>query len=510
MSTSPAKPAARSRWRGPLLALGVLAALLVALELALRASVHVPAVRDRPLVGALGQPAHFGDPACDEAYWNVVHWRTAADDTRGHPRHDRRLGWRSGRLSAGSLEHRDEAALGGRRPVLLFGDSFAEGIWPDTVDDFSALFARSDLAADFALLNHGSGGYGLDQIALLVGDVLPRYVERRPVVLVSLLVDDDIDRCVLAFRVWPKPRLSVVDGRLVGEQRPVPTLAEYLERHGALGALLVDDFAAGLARRVRGDRRAALEAEKQALARALLERTVADLRGAGVEFLFVLFRQGRSIADPQACGWRARLCVETLDRLAAPWVDVGPALREHAARSGREVWAYFLPSEHRGAGHYNALGDAVAFEVLREGLREHLGLGRGGDLRVPQGARPLDRGAASARWSADDVRLAQLGLAPPFLELERGLAWELDAARALRAQAHVVGAGTLELVARRDGAEVARWPLTADAPAELAIDVRGARTLELVPDAFADGEPPRVVLREVALELEGRRAPPTR
>jgi hypothetical protein len=510
MSTSRASQSPRRRWRGPLLALCVSAALIVALELTLRLAVHSAAVRDWPLLGVLGDPANFGEPASDEAYWNVVHWRTAAHDTRGHPRHDRRLGWHSGRLASGTLEHADEGALDGRRPVLLFGDSFAEGIWPETADDFTTLFARSDLADAFALLNHGSGGYGLDQIVLLLSDVLPRHAGRRPLALVSLLVDDDIDRCVLAFRVWPKPRLAIEGGRLIGEERPVPTLGEYLEHHQALGGLWIDDFGSHLWRRLDGSGRAGLEGEKQALARALLERAVGELRGAGVEFLFVLFRQGNSIQDPAACGWRARLCVETLDRLDAPWVDVGPAIAAHAARSGRQVWDYFLPAGHRGAGHYAPLGDAIVFEVLREGLREHLGLGRGGDLRVVHDVRPLGREAACARWSAADVQLARAGLEGPFLELGGGLVWDLDEARELRALVHLVGEGALEVVARRDGEVIGRWPLASQAPVALTLELRGARTLELEPDGFAGDGPPRVVLREVALELEGRRAPPTR
>lgn len=510
MSTSRARPSPRRRWRGPLLALCVWAALLAALELVLRVGVHSAAVRDWPLLGALGDPANFGDPASDEAYWNVLHWRTAADDTRGHPRHDRRLGWHPGQLASGTLEHSAEVTLGDRRPVLLFGDSFAAGIWPETVDDFTLLFERTDLAEDFALLNHAAGGYGLDQIVLLLSEVLPRHAGRRPVVLVSLLVDDDIDRCVLAFRVWPKPRLSVEAGRLVGEQRPVPTLGEYLEHHQALGALWIDDFTARLWRRVDASGRAGLEREKQALARALLERAVSELRGAGAEFLFVLFRQGSSIHDPAAGGWRARVCIETLDGLGAPWVDVGPALAAHAARTGRAVWDYFLPDEHRAAGHYDPLGDAVVFEVLREGLREHLGLGRGGDLRVVQDVRPLGGGAAIARWSAQDVQLARAGLEGPFLDLHRGLEWALDDALSLRALVHLVGEGRVELIARRDGAEIGRWPLAPLAPVALALELRGARTLELRPEGFAGDAPPRVVLREVALELEGRDAPPTR
>lgn len=501
---------ARSRRRGVLLALGLLLALGGLLEIALRVALHVPAAQSWPVLGALGEPGNFGAHDGDEAYWEARAWRGPAWGLRGHGEHDARLGWRSRRFAAGDLAHVLEPELAGRTPVLLFGDSYAEGMAPDTADDFPRLFARTELADRYAMLNYGAGGYGLDQIVLLLEGALARHAERRPLVLLSLLVDDDLDRCVLAFRVWPKPRLRLEDGRLVGEDEPVPSMPEYLERESAFAPLHLTPFLGALWARVDGARAGRREAEKQALARALLERAVAALRAADAHFLVVLFRHGESLEDARASGWRAALVGEVLDGLGAPWVDVGPAFAAHRALSGRTTWEYFLPPEHPGAGHYNALGDALAFEVVREGLREHLGLGRGGELRVAQDVRPLAGEAPIARWRESDRELEQLGLRPPFLEVGAGLVWELREARELRVRVQVLGADVARVAVLHDGEAGEALECLGGEAREVVLDLRGTRRLEWVPSAREGSAAPRVVLSELEIENLGRFAPPLR
>ena len=113
-------------------------------------------------------------------------------ERRGPPRFDSRLGW----VSRGVLDdydHERRAELAGRRPVLLFGDSFAACV-TEPVDCWQGWFARSERRDDEMLLNYGAGGYGLDQIALLAQSALDRWHAERPRILIGILVDDDIDR----------------------------------------------------------------------------------------------------------------------------------------------------------------------------------------------------------------------------------------------------------------------------------------------------------------------------
>jgi hypothetical protein len=150
--------------------------------------------------------------------------------------YDRRLGWLTHHITPGTYAHVDGGAprapvapgsRSERRPVLLFGDSFAQGVTAPPAQ-FQELFERTHLAGELQLVNYGVGGYGFDQICLLAELALPQWVEREPVVLMSLLVDDDIDRCRLSIRSWPKPRYRMVDGEPVLAVSEVPTTAEYM------------------------------------------------------------------------------------------------------------------------------------------------------------------------------------------------------------------------------------------------------------------------------------------
>jgi hypothetical protein len=513
-------PARRGRrWRGALAALLASALALGVLEATLRVAVNVPASHRVPGLWSLSRPTRFGDAATDDAYWEAHSLLGPAWGRREHGDHDARLGWRSIFFRAGDLEHVDEAALGERRPLLFFGDSYAEGIAPETRNDFPALFAHTELAREFAMLNYGVGGYGFDQIVLLLSDALARHAERAPVAIVSLLLDDDLDRCVLSFRSWPKPRLRLEDGRLAGADRPVPRMAEYFEQRSALEPLYLAPFLGTLWERARPNH--AREREKQELARALLQRAVEDLRAAGVEGLFVFFRHGGSLDDPHATGWRRELCTQVLDGLGAAWVDVGPAFAAHRALAGRATSDYFLPPGHSSSGHYNALGDALAFEVVREGLRAHLGLGQGGTLLLAQDVRSRAGLAPTARWRELAPELEPLGLRSPFLDLDldaegRGaLTWELrGAATALSARVDLLdcadGPCAVRLTAQVDGAPAGEWSLSARAPLQLVLELGDVRRLTLAAEASHGATRTRVVLSEVTLESACRIAPPLR
>lgn len=516
-----ARPSRRRLWRILLLVPGVLVLSLGLFEATLRLAIHQPASQRVPGLWALSRPSHFGAYGSDDAHWEVLSLSGPAWARRGHRDHDERLGWRSAQFRAGDLEHVREAELGERRPMILLGDSYAEGVAPQTQDDFPALLARSELAGEFLMLNYGVGGWGLDQIALLLPGVLQRHAARRPVVLVSFLLDDDLDRCILSFRSWPKPRLRLEDGRLVGAERPVPSTAEYFAERSALEPLYLWPFLRTLWGRVDASRARAQEREKQELARALLRSMVADLRAAEVDFLFVLFRYSSSIEWPDSTGWRRQVCGEVLDELEAPYVDVGPAFALHRSLVGRATADYFLPPDHPIPGHYNPLGDALAFETVLEGLHEHHGLGRGGNLHLAQDVRSIAGREPTASWLERSGDFDALGLKPPWVEMDLdadgrgGLTWELrGAASSLRARVHLLGdtagGGAVRLRVRRDGVDADAWTILEGEPLEFALDLADVRRLELVADERRGDPALRVVLGEVALEFAGRVAPPIR
>lgn len=485
------------RW--PVRALRVLLAVgfgLVCAELGLRFAVLTDASAGWALAYRLGLPAAFGSPRDDNAYWEVSFLGQPPAAQLDHPDFDPYLGWTSYSPVGPDNAHPGESTLDGRRPLLLFGDSFGLGVPGATSGDFESQFDASTLSREFALLNFASGGYGLDQILLSLRRSVERLEAQRPVVVASLYVDDDIDRCVLSFRCWPKPRLRVVDAQLQPDQPRVPRVEEYFASHASLsGSLVKTVLAKGVSRWAgRGQPRAA-DAEKRELGRAILTEMVSELRSRNVEFLFVLFVGCNAVEQQLPGDWRETLVVETLESLDAPWLCVRPALVAHAALTDRKVTEYFLPDDHPGRGHLNGLGNAVVFQAMQEGLAQHLEVGPGGDVRLlPQDFRVVTQppGLGVPRWRAESAWLeGQCGPGPYIVHSTRAgqrfrFSWRLQgAARGLRlwatAPLAASGAGSRPVVrVLADGLELQSIGLTPGAAPELLdFDVTGVNHFEL-------------------------------
>jgi hypothetical protein len=80
------------------------------------------------------------------------------------------LGWVDPAFDRVSFAHTREADLAGRRPVLLFGDSYARCMC-DELNCFEGLMEHSEWAASHRLYNYGVRGYGIDQVAIHATDL---------------------------------------------------------------------------------------------------------------------------------------------------------------------------------------------------------------------------------------------------------------------------------------------------------------------------------------------------
>jgi len=320
----------------------------------------------------LREPGSYADDLSPE-YW-LLQYRLNDEKTDGkEARFDSGLGWVNALTEPETMRHAGEETLGERRPVLLFGDSFAACYGGKGKTCFQDLLEASDLGQRFALWNYGVGGYGFGQIALSCRRAVARARERDPVVLVGLLVDSDLDRTLLAFRGWPMPQFRL-DGR--GRAAEVPreltrTRDAFLARYGipiASYALRFLKYGTSLWPKdaLRAER-AAWQREVLEVNGALLRELVADLRAHGIEPAFVLFH-GRSFLRP---GSRYQpvedFLVSELEALAVPYVLSWVPLRADAERTGRQEEAYWI-ARGKGAGHLTELGNELVFGVLRGAL----------------------------------------------------------------------------------------------------------------------------------------------
>jgi hypothetical protein len=282
-----------------------------------------------------------------------------------------RFGWLNTEIDPETLAHPDEALVGSRRPVLLFGDSYAQCL-PESRIRWQDVMEEDSLAERYRLLNYGVIGYGLDQAHMLMGPVLERFRDRDPIVLVGILVDDDLDRSYLPLRTLPKPYFTLEGGELVlhpvEQSDPLSYLRahpvrirSYLWRWLLFGSGLVPPQTA-LAWTDEADH----VAVKEALNRRILVEVQRALQRAGLSHFVVLFHAYRAFETPGPYGWQEPFLHRTLAELRMPFVSSKRFLRARAAE-GAEPEDLYLQSGP-GRNHYTAEGIRVVFEALREGL----------------------------------------------------------------------------------------------------------------------------------------------
>ena len=298
----------------------LLAALSLTLSLALGEFVYRAALSSPLEVFApLRHPGLYADEFLDDDYWKLYHrfggrWRPP---DHPHPL----LGW-VGAFDRDTIEHIDSRSVRGRRPVLLYGDSFAEG--SQGRDTFQGVLnADPEFSRAHYVLNYAVGGYGLDQIYLALRSSLDHHA--HPFVIFSLLTHD-LDRSMLTVRVGQKPRLRVVDGVLADPAEPIdpdperwfaehpPAIRSFLLRRLLYGGLLP----AWLSSWIRDER--AFEAEKLRLCTAILEATLRELRARDLDFAFLVFQP--RLYGPGRVGedWRDRFLRGFFEANAVPYI----------------------------------------------------------------------------------------------------------------------------------------------------------------------------------------------
>lgn len=365
-------PPRRNRLRRLLLAL-VVGAVVAAIsgEILLRFFLFHPSAFAIEHGKGLREANFYGDRKSDDDVWKLEWAMNDAGRLHDAPNADRLLGW-TVTVAPATYAHPDAELVGTRTPVLLFGDSFARG---ETVPEasFQALLASSDLGATHALVNYGAGGYGLDQILLLLRATIDAWGGRNPIVLVGCFIDDDLDRSVLTFRSWPKPRFHLEGQRLI-QPEPVETdVRRFLDAHPSGIRSYLWRFIKYrrhlLPRTVqvwlRGGEQRVLE--KRALNRALLVAIHSLLEEKHVRHALVLFQGENGLERSPGCEWQEDFAIETCRGIALPFISTRTDL-ETAARTEKNGVAAFFQQETAARGHYNARGNEVAFRSLRRAI----------------------------------------------------------------------------------------------------------------------------------------------
>ena len=347
---------------------------MVAAELTLRFVVLSDFEFARAIGRAALAPERLFDPKSESDYWKVRYRLLPAAARRDADSPHPVLGWVPPMVEPKELAHAAEPRLAGRRPVLLYGDSFAACV-EEAQDCWQDLLERSELGSTHVLVNYGAGGYGTDQILMAMRATVDRLADQDPFVIVALFVDDDFDRAWIDFRDWPKPRFDLVDGQLA-LRGPVETdAAEFLDRNPIRPGLLLRrlllfrDGAPFEEWRRAARARIAEDARKLALNRAILEAAHAELAARDLDHAFLLFHGTASLKHHAAFGVIEAMVQEVAAASDIPCISSRPFLRSAAGPNLVHVDRLFFAEEAPGGGHYNTAGNEVVFQALLQLLR---------------------------------------------------------------------------------------------------------------------------------------------
>jgi hypothetical protein len=394
----------RSLRRGAALtALALLLALGLA-EAALRFLVLSPSDTARRWGASLRRQELFAIRQQD-LYWGLQHhWgRMAADEAS---RYDAGTGWLNSWVTSGDYHNPASAELGARVPILLYGDSYAACTTP-RVDCFEGLFPDTALAGEALLLNYGVGGYGLDQMYLLLQATLPQWDAHvaaggaRPIVVIGICYADDLDRANLRLRDHPRPhfRLGAQD-QLQLEPVAGPSARAWLAEHPPWPRSWVWRALAynlpGASGRDRAVAAARRETERRS--RALLAALQAELLGRGYDH-FVLLLPGSPELNPEFEDWRRDFLAATLTELGLPFIDVRRDFWVDIEAQGRRIVDYF-GTAGVARGHYLRIGNEVALQGLLRGLYGGNDGGPPGETSLTARMRRLQRQAFEAELRA--------------------------------------------------------------------------------------------------------------
>jgi len=178
----------------------------------------------------------------------------------------------------GSSDHAYEKPLGTIR-ILTFGDSFTFG--EEVSDDQTWTYYLEKLLPRSEVINFGVHGYGHDQMLLYLREEGIKY---HPDIVILGFLSMDMQRNVLSFRDYAKPRFVLDGGQLVLTNTPVPRIEETLAREPWRSKFL--DVLTMLRRRYR-ERFGELEIEMKQVTIALLDEIVNVIRTAGAVPIFV-------------------------------------------------------------------------------------------------------------------------------------------------------------------------------------------------------------------------------
>ena len=244
----------------------------------------------------------------------------------------------------------------GLNRIVVLGDSFTFG--EDVGDDEAWPRRLEELMPGTEVLNLGVHGYGHDQMLLYLREEGLKY---HPDVVVVGFLPDDMERNVVAFRDYAKPRFVLQGGRLALRNVPVPSPDDVLAREPYRPKLL------DLLSMLRGDLRRRSGREQEAMREItlpLLDEMNAAITAAGARAAFAYLPVYGEIdkADPGMTG-RERFFFSYWRQRGIQSMYLRPYFLEKLRRGAEfKTYGHWGPLEHQ------TVAEGVKAYLVEKGL----------------------------------------------------------------------------------------------------------------------------------------------
>jgi len=305
-----------------------------------------------------GQIKHKNTDFYNENYWKLNYlFGKVFNIEDPHP-----LLGRIGSFDKKTLNHDNQDKVKGRRPVLLYGDSYAKCM-PAVECYESFLNKDTAFAANHFLLNYGVNGYGVDQIYLLFKETVNKF--DKPFVIFSLLTMD-LDRSMMNVRDAQKPYFILTDKGLELQGVPITlSSSEFFEQNPPqINSYLWNKFKSGPLNPFVQNKKTEMEyIEKiKTLNTAILEEVFVKLKELNTDYVILIFQPEYHTTED----WRLTYLRELCQKNEVPYIC------DLDVRNADSTFAEYNPYNYsiQGDGHPTSHANALVSNELKRFILE--------------------------------------------------------------------------------------------------------------------------------------------
>lgn len=327
----------------------------------------------------LRNPNHYTDPYSEDENWKLKYlFKKIKNDRKRKqkkhiPQQKRNEKLFTRLVLRDTYKHVNLKYVNNRRPVLLYGDSFA-ACYSQAGCFEHILNNDKDFSRNNYLLNYGVGGFGLDQIYFMFKNSIDNY--NNPFVVISLMTLD-LDRSILTVRDVPKTFYTLENNMLKLHERPMPypdigtyysnykpQIVSYLYRMIIYNKYAYKYLPHSLTSYLKGENH--YRRRKIRINEKIMLEIIDELTSRKLDFIFLIFHpdQVRGVGDlnENIKDWRSTFIRRILDENNIPYIWSKDIILQNMKDENLSLNDHFIP----GDGHPTTLQKELLAERIKE------------------------------------------------------------------------------------------------------------------------------------------------